>query len=391
MRDIVLTAIFFGMLPFVFSRPYVGIYIWSWLGFMNPHRLTYGFAYEFPFAQIVAIVILFSVVRSKETMRVPWTRETVLLLIFILWMFFTTFFAFNPDGAWQQWDKVWKIQLMLFVTLMLIDTKQKLDWLIWVIVLSLGLYGVKGGIFTIVQGGAYNVMGPAGSFIGGNNEIGLALIMTIPLMRYLQLQAKDVWIHQGVTVAMLLTGIAVIGTQSRGALVGVTVMGAFLWLKSRSKLFTLLIILVVAGALVTIMPQEWYDRMATIETYEEDKSALARINAWWMAYNIATARITGGGFEAFIPGAIRQYAPNPGIGADAHSIYFEVMAEHGFIGFTMFMLLAWFTWNTGNRIRRLARRSPEAKWAADLAAMIQVSMIGYAGSGAFLGLAYFDL
>jgi probable O-glycosylation ligase (exosortase A-associated) len=391
MRDIVLTAIFFGMLPYVFSRPYIGIYIWSWFGFMNPHRLTYGFAYEFPFAQIVAIVILASMLKLKEPIRIPWTRETVLLLIFILWMLFTTFFAFNSDGAWQQWDKVWKIQLMLYVTLMLIDTKQKIDWLIWVIVLSLGFYGVKGGIFTIAHGGAFRVQGPAGSFIGGNNEIALALIMTIPLMRYLQLQAKNVWIHQGVTVAMLLTGIAAIGSQSRGALVGMAAMGTFLWLKSRNKLFTVVSILIVVGALAAIMPQEWYDRMATIETYEDDKSALSRINAWWMAYNIATARITGGGFEAFVPWAIRQYAPDPSMGADAHSIYFEIMAEHGFIGFAMFMLLAWFTWNTGNRVRHLTKRRSETRWATDLAGMIQVSMVGFAASGAFLGLAYFDL
>jgi probable O-glycosylation ligase (exosortase A-associated) len=390
MRDIVLTAIFFGMLPFVFSRPYVGIYIWSWMGFMNPHRLTFGFAYDFPFAQIVAIVILVSMLKLKTPMRVPWTRETVLLLIFILWMLSTTFFALNTDGAWDQWDKVWKIQLMLYVTLMLIDTKQKLNWLVWVIVLSLGLYGVKGGIFTIATGGAFNVQGPAGSFIGGNNEIGLALIMTIPLMRYLQLQAKNVWIHQGVTVAMFFTGIAAIGSQSRGALVGMTVMGIFLWLKSRNKIFTVLSILIVVGALAAIMPQSWYDKMATIETFKEDQSAMTRINTWWMAYNIASDRITGGGFETFFPPAFKKYAPIGGA-ADAHSIYFEILGEHGFIGLTMFMLLAWFTWNTGNRIRRLTKRRPETKWAADLASMVQVSMVGYAASGAFLGLAYFDL
>lgn len=391
MRDIALTVVFFGLLTFVFSRPYVGIYIWCWLGFMNPHRLTWGFAYDFPFAQIVAIVILFSMLRLKVPIRVPWTRETVLLLIFIIWMLFTTFFAFNPDGAWQQWDKVWKIQLMLYVTLMLIDTKQKLDWLVWVIILSLGFYGVKGGIFTISHGGVHQVQGPHGSFIGDNNAIALALIMTIPLMRYIQLQSKHIWIHQGVTAAMLLTGIAAIGSQSRGALVGLLAMAAFLWLKSRNKAFTLISIVAVAFILSSIMPQKWYDRMATIQTYQEDRSATDRINAWWMAFNIAKSRITGGGFEAFTPWIATIYAPNKSSSADAHSIYFEVMAEHGFIGFGMFMLLAMFTWSTGNSVRRLAKRHPEAKWAYDLASMIQVSMIGYAASGAFLGLAYFDL
>ena len=60
----------------------------------------------------------------------------------------------------------------------------------WVCVISLGLYGVKGGIFTLLTGGGYSVYGPAGTFIGGNNEIGLALIMTVPLMRYLQISRR---------------------------------------------------------------------------------------------------------------------------------------------------------------------------------------------------------
>ena len=392
MRDIALTLIFFGILPLVFSRPYVGIYLWTWLGLMNPHRLTWGFAFGFPFAQITAIVTLIALLASKEPKRVPWTRETILLLIFILWMLLTTFFSFNPDLAWEQWGKVWKIMLMVYVTLVLINTRQKLDWLVWVIVLSLGFYGVKGGIFTILTGGAFRVQGPVGSFISGNNEMAMALIMTIPLMRYVQLQARIVWIKQGMLVAMLLTGIAAIGSQSRGGLLGMAAMGTYLWLKSRNKFLILVPIIAVAAAVATIMPQQWYDRMSTIKTYEEDASAMARINAWWTAYNLAKDRVTGGGFEAFLRQKVFVlYAPDPTNTPDVHSIYFEIMGEHGFIGFAMFMLLAWFTWNTGNRIRRQAKRNKETMWGADLASMIQVSMIGFASAGAFLGLAYFDL
>jgi probable O-glycosylation ligase (exosortase A-associated) len=315
------------------------------------------------------------------------------LLVFTLWMLLTTFFALYPDSAWEQWAKVWKIILMIYVTLMLIDSRQKLDWLVWVIVLSLGLYGVKGGIFTIVTGGSFRVQGPIGSFISGNNEMGLALIMVIPLMRYLQLQTKNFWIGQGLTVSMLLTGIAAIGSQSRGALVGMAVMGSFLALKSRNKIFILLAILAVMGAVVTIMPQEWRDRISTIKDYKQDSSALGRLNAWQTAYNLAKDRITGGGFETFQPGLYYLYGDNTKklSSTDAHSIYFEVMGEHGFTGFTLFMMLAWFTWNTGSRIRRRAGRSEETRWCADLASMLQVSLMGYAAAGAFLGLAYFDL
>lgn len=390
MRDIILTAVFFGVLLLVFNRPYIGIYIWTWLGFMNPHRLTWGFAYSLPFAQISAVVTLLAMLASREPKQIPWTRETVLLLVFILWMFITTIFSLYPDLAWVQWNKVWKIMFMLYITLMLINTKQKLDWLVWVIVGSIGFYGVKGGVFTIVHGGAYHVQGPAETFIGGNNEIALALIMTIPLMRYLQLRMENVWLHKGMILAMWLTGIAAIGTQSRGALVGMVAMGGFLLLKSRNWFFTLLAILAVAGAVVSIMPEAWWDRMASIQSYEEDKSATNRINAWWTAFYLAQDRATGGGFETFQKGVFQIYAPDPVEHPDVHSIFFEVMGEHGFIGFAMFMLLGLFTWNTGTRIKRLARRREETKWAVDLASMVQVSLVGYAATGAFLGLAYFD-
>ena len=60
MRDIVLTLVIFGLLPFILRRPHIGVLVWTWIGFMNPHRLTWGFAYDMPFAMIVALVTLVS-------------------------------------------------------------------------------------------------------------------------------------------------------------------------------------------------------------------------------------------------------------------------------------------------------------------------------------------
>jgi probable O-glycosylation ligase (exosortase A-associated) len=75
---------------------------------------------------------------------------------------------------------------------------------------------------------------------------------------------------------------------------------------------------------------------------------------------------------------------------DAHSIFFEVLGEHGFVGLALFLLLGVMTWRTASWIIRHARGDPQKRWAADLAAMVQVSLVGYASGGAFLGLAYFD-
>ena len=391
MRDILVTAIVFGVLPFIFRRPWIGILLWCWLGYMNPHRQTWGFAYDFPFAFITAIVTIVAFLFSKEKKEMIWTRETVLLLMFIGWMFITTVFAFYSELAWLQWNKVWKIQLMIFLTVMIIKERQHLHWMIWVIALSLGYYGVKGGIFTILHGGQFRVQGPSGTFFSGNNEMALVLAMLIPLIRYLHLQEPRKWVRLGLASAMVLSGIAAIGSQSRGGLVAMAAMGLFLWLKSRHKFFTGIYILVAVGAIHAVMPQEWYDRMYTIKTYQEDDSATGRINAWHTAFNVAKDRVTGGGFDMFKPQVFREYAPDPLRVHDVHSIYFEVMGEHGFIGFGMFILLAVFAWLRANQVIRACKNDPERKWAADLAAMIQVSLIGYGAGGAFLGLAYFDL
>ncbi len=391
MRDILVTAMVFGVLPFIFKRPWVGILLWCWLGYMNPHRQAWGFAYNMPFASICAIVTITAFLFSKEKKEMVWTRETVLLLIFIGWMFITTFFSFYPELAWLQWNKVWKIQLMVFLTAMIIKERQHLHWVIWVIALSLGYYGVKGGIFTIIHGGSFRVQGPTGTFFEGNNEMALVLAMLVPLIRYLHLQEKKQWVRFGLASAMVLSGIAAIGSQSRGGLLAMAAMSLFLWLKSRQKFVTGFYMVITVAIIASVMPQQWYDRMNTIKTYQEDESAQGRINAWYTAFNVAKDRVTGGGYEMFEPPTFRQYAPEPWNVHDVHSIYFEVMGEQGFIGLGIFLLLALFAWLRANQVIRACKNDPERKWAADLAAMIQVSLVGYGAGGVFLGLAYFDL
>jgi probable O-glycosylation ligase (exosortase A-associated) len=99
----------------------------------------------------------------------------------------------------------------------------------------------------------------------------------------------------------------------------------------------------------------------------------------------------GGGFETFKAPTFRQYAPEPFRVHDAHSIYFEVMGEHGFIGLGLFLLMGIFTWFRAQQVIRACKKDAERKWASDLASMVQVSLVGYAVGGTFLGLAYFDL
>lgn len=390
MRDLLVASIVFGALPFILKRPFWGILMLAWLGYMNPHRLCYGFMLDMPVVQIVAITTLIGMLASHEVKRMVWSREIVVLLIFVGWMGVTTTQAVFFDLAMDQYVKVIKIQILTFMTLLMLTSRERVHLFVWVIVLSIGFYGVKGGIFTVLNGGVYRVQGPFGTFIGGNNELALALIMTIPLIRYLQLQEKSKLIRLGLAIGMTLTALAAVGSQSRGALVGMAAMGTMFWLKSRNKLATALLIIVAGVVVSQVMPEEWYERMNTIETYDEDASAQGRINMWWMAWNLANDRIFGGGFEFWRVQLFSGYAPDPTNIRAAHSIYFQVLGDHGWVGLILFLALLGLTWRKCSTVIRLAKQRDDATWARDLAAMLQVSIVAYMSAGAFLGLAYFD-
>ena len=227
MRDLFVTLAVFATLPLILWRPWLGVLAWSWLGYMNPHRLTWGFAYDLPFAMMIALTTLVALLASKEPKRIPWTRETILLLVLIAWMFMTTVFALWQAPAWEQWAKVLRIMLMTYVTMMLITDEHRIKMLMFVIALSLGFYGFKGGIFTLTGGSVHSVMGPAKSFIGDRNSIGLALIMTVPLLHYLQMQMTRWYARYALLAGIGLTLVAIVGTHSRGALVGIVAIPPF--------------------------------------------------------------------------------------------------------------------------------------------------------------------
>ena len=391
MRDILVTIIVFGSLPLILRKPVNGVLMWIWISVMNPHTQGWGFATTFPYAYIVAVTTIFSLAVSRLPKTLPICGITAAFLAFVLWMNVTTLFALFPSAAYEQWNKVMKIMLMSIVTMMVVRSRQDVHRLIWVLAISLGYYGIKGGVFTIRSGGVDRVWGPEGTFIGDNNAIALALIMTIPLLRYLQQSTDSKWVRRGLTITMLLSALAALGSYSRGGLLAIVAMRAFMWLKGRHKMVTGTAIMICAPLFLLFMPERWSARMDTIGDYQADDSAMGRINAWHMAYNLARDRFFGGGFEIAEPSTFFMYAPNPTDIHAAHSIYFQVLGEHGFVGLALYLLLGWLTWRGTVAIARASARREDLAWASNLAMMLQASIIGFAVGGAFLSLLYFDV
>jgi probable O-glycosylation ligase (exosortase A-associated) len=360
---------------------------------MNPHRLCYGFAISFPWVQLVAIVTLSSLVFGKESKKIPWSAVSVLLAMFLLWTGLTTFYAVVPDSAWNKWQEFAKVLVMVFVTLIMVNNRERMHGLVWMIVVSLGFYGAKGGLFTIIHGGTNHVLGPIGSFIADNNALALALCMTLPFMRYLQLHSSRKSVRIGLGIGMLLTGVAILGTYSRGGLIGLVVVAGALFLKSRRRLAVILVTAVVAFAGLHFMPAKWTDRMGTLQDAKQTDSGETRIQSWKFSTNVAIHHpLFGGGFDVYQSTPMwERFGPEGAIPRAVHSIYFRVLGEQAFPGLALFLGLLFMSWRNCGRVRKLTRDIPGMRWAFDMASMLQVSLVAFMAAGAFLPMSYFDL
>jgi len=402
MRDLIVTAIVFGSLPWILSRPYIGIYVWYWLGLMNAPRACYGFAYTFPFAQVVVLTTLSSILFNKDKRPVPWDMGLILFVLLYLHTAITSATAWIPDAAWSKWLDFGKIILVTVVMTTVIYGRERIRILMLVCTLSVGFFGFKGGIFAILTGGSHRIWGPPGdTFISGNNEIGLALVMVIPLIIGLAREEKQKWIQWSLYIVAFFSAIATIFTYSRGALLGLCVVLFLTFTKTNKKYIFVPLLISLAFFGKSLLPEKLVHRADTIGNYEKDISAMQRIRAWQVAFRIAIeSPILGAGFDfESAETSARWFSyTDPedalwlGTGIQvAHSIYFQVLGQHGFAGLGLFMGILIFSLAKARNLYRNTKPCPEYRWIGNYAAAIQVGVLGYMVSGAFLNKAWFDL
>jgi putative inorganic carbon (hco3(-)) transporter len=386
MRDIGLLLILGIALPVAVFRPWLGALVWVWVSTMSPHRMTYGFMYDAPVAQSVALATMVGLLVSREPKRLPLAAPVVWMLLFTGWMVITYPFSLVPTSEnLDQLVKVLKIMLLNVIVLLPLYTRRHANLLIATLAVSIAFFGAKGGVFAILTGGQYQVRG-GGGFIEPNNELALALVMTIPLLVYLVQQSTRRSIRWLLSLGIFLCAVAAIASQSRGALVAILAMAATILARSNARIRLLFPILAMGMFIAAFMPEQWWDRMQTMQTYQQDASAMGRINAWTVAWRVASDNFFGGGFVIEHPMIFDRYAPNPEFIAVAHSVYFQVLGQHGFVGLFLYLCI----WIATFRTCWWVYRNTDDPGDRQLARMAEVSLVGFFVGGAFLSLAYFD-
>ncbi len=407
MRDIFFVLIFPLILYAVFKRPFIGAAMWLWVAMFFPNGWVYGFAASFRYNLIIVVCAVISYLCWKDKEKNEHDLLTFLILFFLLWTLLTSIFTLSiPEIVWSEWVEFLKITLLFVFTITVVRTQLHLNVLIWALVLSIGFYGCLEGLKYIVSGGGHRIAGLRGHILGDRNELALAFNMLLPLLAYLIHISKMKIIKFGLFCAVVLTIVAIIGTYSRGGTVALIIVGGYFWLQSKHKILYTVMLVISLSIASNFIPSSWTNRMDTLETAQQDSSFLGRVLAWKQAVLMANDNpFTGGGFKAGQTSYLWWSYNGAGSFNDivdtsqmhevtfkaAHSIYFQVLGDHGYIGLFIFLAIIFTAYFKMGKNIKLAKKYDSDESLVLLCKYLKVSLIAYCAGGAGVSLAYFDM
>lgn len=393
MRDILLALFLFSAFPMILYRYHIGALVIGFISFMYPQSNTYGFAITIPWLDYFFITTLASYFLWQGYKYYRHHYLVTYLIFFYIFIIITTNLAVNFYAAEEAFIKFTKVLALAFLIFSMLNTERRMITFLKVFVISIGFYGLKGGIFTVLTGGGYHVVGPEMSFFEDNNAMALTILMAFPFMVFFITHSETIYQRYFSVFCALASAIAVLGTQSRTGFVALVITFLYYsWhLKKLGK--TLLFLVPIGIAAGIVMADSWAERMSSTANLESDESFQGRVDMWFASVRIANDKpFTGGGFDViYSPATIAKYMPSDVIPRAIHSSYFQMIAEHGYLGLILFLLMIYLTFNTAQKIAKSNAKGINSPKVFELSLALRASIVGYMIMSLTLNMAFFDI
>ncbi len=408
MRDLAMLLAMLVIIPFCLRNAFASFIVWGWTVAMSINFYLYGYMAEVRYNLVFALLTLTLLLLGKLKTMGKWSPNPALVLLvwFSLHVSVSAVLAYDPNPFNATYYGNF-MKSMVYCLLIPVVLTTRLRFHAFVIMLAMGIafHGLLDGLKLIASGGGHRAHGLPTSMMSDNNHFAVGLAMVLPLLYYLYQYSRNKLVSLGFLGSFVLIVLAILATRSRGGFICISIVAIWLIMTSRRKWLAITMALAGIALVLGMAPEEWFQRIETIKTADQDASFMGRVVAWRISSAIAMANpIFGGGFHAlqtlpvwetfkYAPGMLGFIAtPEPEmIPRAAHSIYFEVLGDHGIVGLLLFLgILASALWNC-IAIRRRANRIPELLWARDLADLLGVSLVAYAVGGAAVSLGYFEI
>ena len=408
MRDLAFALMLLAAFPLALARPFNAYLLWGWTALLAPTTYFYGWMVgsRVNFACALLTLVLLAVG------RVPWRdyqpNKVVWLYLLLAAHATLVYLMAYPSNPYNDQYFELLIKGLLFCLVMPFFVRERVHFhaMFIVIALGLGVHGVLNGLKTVASGGGHNMLGPAGTMLGDRNHLSTALALVLPVLFYLQTYTVNRLVRLGFLGAFCVVALAILGGGSRAGFIAVSVVGLWLILTARRKGMALMLVGGGVLAFLAFAPEDITSRLTTIKEAGEDSSFMGRVIAWKVSTAIALENpVFGGGFHAVQVQAIwDRFKMSPGLlgflnlpvpefsAKAAHSIYFEVMGDLGFVGLGLFVfILLRALWSRLAIKRMTTQLGVSYQWARDMADMLMLAVLAYMVGGASVSLGYLEV
>lgn len=400
MRSLWLLFVYVSFMGLTVSAPFVATLGYVWVDTFRPQEVAYIILNQIPVAMIMGIVALGGYLAVDRRFPPKMSAQTAIQIAMVVWVNLTMIWAQVPSAAWEKWD--WAFKTLAFATFIpyVIRSRVQIEAFAQTYVFSLAANFIPFGVKTLISGGGYGTnlglaQGNTGLAEGG--LLSTVCLMAVPLALHLAKHSQLIPRFKFLPLAYWGVGglavVTAIGTYERSALIGLLILGIYMWTRSRHK-FAFGIVAAIVGCLLAYTTSSaWNERVSSIGNYQKENSAYTRVMVWKWTIEFTTTHPFGGGFQTYLINHVELPAMNgqpasEQFGRAFHSIYFEMLGEQGYPGLIMFLMITIITFIQLRRVAKKARLCPELEWVAGLSDALQSGLAVFMTAGAFVGIAF---
>ncbi len=391
LRVILFLGVAFISLAWSFKRPKVGIFFFIFLLFLRdgyfmeqlPEIYT---NWHLPLITgwIVLVSWFWSNIHKNEHIAKPAAFIVLALLAFVI--FASKRNAYVPDKTIGRFEDYLRMVILVFLIINTIKNKIALRQISYVLV----------GTMTFLTAYAYyrykveglSIAVPSLYYVD-RNYFAASIVAVLPLAFYFYESAKRIFIKYFFLGIVALFSAGVILTDSRGGFLALSIVLCTLFMQSKKKLEMLTMGVIILALFLPHIGEQYKDRLGTVQTYEEDASAMTRIATWKAAINMIKERpflgIGAGNFNYVYPYYVPpEYSKYSGF-ISIHNMFLQILSETGLIGGGLYILAMLLCFKDVYKLNKKNKRLPLKK-RIDLSYpnTLRASMIGFAGAGFFL-------
>jgi O-antigen ligase len=277
--------------------------------------------------------------------------------------------------------------MMFIVSVTLIDSWERLRW---VLVVSVGSVGFA-SLYVIRQWQQYHNVWPGfrpGGVSGDSNYFTLAVMLSLPLALCLLQEGRTRWVRW-LCLACLLAMLPAVGfASSRGGFLGISASMLYLIWRSKKRVRNLILIAATVIPAMTMLPNSPVKRLLHpnySDKFGEDARRVAWLGGFRMIQQHPVFGIGLGNFRS----SVESYEEGPmKVQSLAHNTYIEIAAELGLPTLFVFLAMLTASFISAERMRRWAIRSAAPPFICSAVLSVQASIIACVIGIAFLSAEY---